>query len=146
MFQENPVREWGDWLGKGRRSDKGASPGTVLGKVALVPAGVRKQWRSHSRRLFITLHPVLGGVQSRALPAPEGSPLTKSRRCGLSGVRAHGEAVHKNSQGSRGLRPRTDGSWRLLTSAVGEGPGSSHAAVGRDRVASIHTTEERGAS
>lgn len=69
VFQETPVSDWRSKIGKGRRSVKGAAPGRGPRKAALVQGGVGKQWRSHSRKLFISLHPVLGGTPSQALPA-----------------------------------------------------------------------------
>ena len=69
VFQETPVSDWRSKIGKGRRLVKGAAPGRGPRKVALAQGGVRKQWRSHSRKLFISPHPVLRGAPSQALPA-----------------------------------------------------------------------------
>ena len=146
MFQENPVREWRSRVRKGRRSDKGAMPGKILGKAALVHAGVREQWRLNSRRLFISFHPVLGGAQSQALPAPEGQSSDKEPqvRAVLAREPTGRLSVQKQSkiQGSQAVQRHllTAGSWKLLTSGVGEA--KSYTAVRGNRLASVHTAKE----
>ena len=87
VFQETPVRDWRSKTGKGRRSVKGAAPGSGPRKAALVQGGVRKQWRSYSRKLFISLHPGWEGHRPRRCLPSEGVP-GHSHRCGPSGSKS----------------------------------------------------------